>query len=109
MELGVTTEQSYGELIKAGCNNNYTSLYPDFSTSLKDIYHLLQRDFKVTMYHKGALYKGYIHFSLELGFQFSVRGNALSQKIDFNAQLPDFKNIGQHSLAMIYCYLEITP
>ena len=43
------------------------------------------------MGHKGALNKGYIKYSPENGFQFIVRRNARSRKVDFSVPLPDFK------------------
>ena len=43
------------------------------------------------MYHKGAFNKGCIINSPENGFQFIVRINARSRKVDFSVPLPDFK------------------
>ena len=43
------------------------------------------------MDHKGALHKGYINYSPENGFQFIVRRNERSRKVDFSVPLPDFK------------------
>ena len=43
------------------------------------------------MGHKGAFHKGYINYSPETGFQFIVRRNARSRKVDFSVTLTDFK------------------
>ena len=43
------------------------------------------------MDHKGEFHKGYINYSPENGFQFIVRRNARSRKVDFSVPLPDFK------------------
>ena len=43
------------------------------------------------MYHKGTFHKGYINYSPGFGFQFTVRRNARSRKIDFTVPLPNFK------------------
>ena len=43
------------------------------------------------MDHKGDFHKGYIKYSPETGFQFTVRRNARSRKVDFSVPLPDFK------------------
>ena len=43
------------------------------------------------MDYKGVFYKGYINYSPENGFQFIVRRNARSRKVDFSVPFPDFK------------------
>ena len=43
------------------------------------------------MDHKGGFHKGYINHSPENGFQFIVRRNARSIKVDFSVPLPNFK------------------
>ena len=43
------------------------------------------------MDHKGVFHKGFIHYYPEFGFQFSVRRNTRSQKIDLTVSIPDFK------------------
>ena len=40
--------------------------------------------------HKGALHKGYINYPPVSGFQFIVRSNSRSRKVDFSVPLPDF-------------------
>ena len=41
---------------------------------------------------RGAFQKGYINYSPVSGFQFIVRRNARSIKVDFSVPLPDFKH-----------------
>ena len=46
---------------------------------------------KLRWNYKGGFYKGYINYSPESGFQFIVRSNARSRKVDFIVPLPYFK------------------
>ena len=43
------------------------------------------------MDHKWSFHKGYINYYPEREFQFIVRRNARSRKVDFNVPLPEFK------------------
>ena len=43
------------------------------------------------MEHKGGFHKGYINYYPASGFQFIVRSNSRSRKVDFSVPLPDFK------------------
>ena len=43
------------------------------------------------MYQKGAFHKGYIRYSPEFGFHFTVQQNERSQKIYFTVPLRNFK------------------
>ena len=56
-------KQTYDNLIKAGHDKGSASTPPDVSIALEGIPHFLRQEYKVTMYHKGASRKGYIHLS----------------------------------------------
>ena len=71
----ITIEQSYDELIKAGRYENYQTSSNNVATSLEVIPHFLKNNSKLTMDHKGAFNKVYIHFSPKISSQFSVRHN----------------------------------
>ena len=53
MDSGVTVEQTYGDLIKVGHDDDSTSKPPSVATSLEGIPHLLQKRSKVRMDYKG--------------------------------------------------------
>ena len=84
-------EKIFNELIKAGCDNNYISPSTNVAMDIEGIPQLLRHNSKVTMDNKDELNKVYIHFSPKLGFQFTVRQNSRSRKIDFTLPLPGFK------------------
>eukprot|EP00804_Cyclotella_cryptica_P008738 CCRYP_018465-RC/>CCRYP_018465-RC protein AED:0.27 eAED:0.26 QI:0/-1/0/1/-1/0/1/0/969 len=50
----------------------------------------LHQDAKITLEHDGVYHKGYLNYSPESGFEFIVRRNMRSKKIDFKVPLPNF-------------------
>lgn len=50
----------------------------------------LHQDAKITLEHDGTYHKGYLNYSPESGFEFLVRRNVRSKKIDFRVPLPNF-------------------
>ena len=88
---GIIVEQSYDNLIKYTRYDKSTPKSPINAAALEIISHFLCHDSKVTMDHKGAFHKGYINYSPETGFQFIVRINARSRKVDFSVPIPYFK------------------
>eukprot|EP00956_Cyclotella_meneghiniana_P014787 scaffold22287_cov36-Cyclotella_meneghiniana.AAC.2 len=50
----------------------------------------LHQDAKITYEHDGTYHKGYLSYSEQTGFEFLVRRNTRSKKIDFRVPLPDF-------------------
>ena len=99
MESGTTVENSYDELIQAGQDDASPSKSTSNAADLGGIPNFLRHYSKVTMDHKGAFHKGYINYSPEFDFQFIVRRNARSRKIDFTVPLTDFK---QHWTTLIW-------
>jgi hypothetical protein len=53
--------------------------------------YFLSNGSKVTLYHNGSFHKGFMHYSPDAGFQFVVKRNLWSTKIDFSVTLPNFK------------------
>ena len=92
LDYGTTVDKSYDGLIQAGRDDASHSKSPSNAAALDGIPHFLLHDSKVTMDHKGASHKGCINYYPEFGFQFIVRWNAKSRKIDFTVPLPDFKH-----------------
>ena len=90
LDSGTTVEKSYDKLIKDSKDDTSTPKSPSNATDLEGIQHFLRHDFRGTMDHKGEFHKGYIKYSPENGFQFIVRRNARSRKVDFSVPLPDF-------------------
>ena len=91
LENGITVEISYNDLIKDSRDDTSTPKSPSNAAALEVVTHFLFHDSKVTMDHNGEFHKGYINYSPENGFQFIVRRNARSRKVDFSVPLPDFK------------------
>ena len=90
LDDGSTIESSFEDLAKPG----KPSSSPNSATvtsSLEGIPTCLHPNSKVTMDHEGVFHKGYIHLLPEGGFQFVVRRNARSTKIDWSVPLPNFK------------------
>eukprot|EP00956_Cyclotella_meneghiniana_P030923 scaffold79637_cov24-Cyclotella_meneghiniana.AAC.1 len=50
----------------------------------------LHQDAKITLEHDGTYHKGYLNYSQESGFEFIVRRNLRSKKVDFRVPLPNF-------------------
>jgi hypothetical protein len=50
----------------------------------------LHQDAKITLEHDGTYHKGYLQYTRDRGFDFVVRRNPRSKKIDFRVALPDF-------------------
>ena len=73
LDSGITVENSYDNFIQAGQDDASPSKSTRNSAALEGIPHFLCHDSKIMMDHKGALYKGYIKYSPEFGFQFIVR------------------------------------
>ena len=91
LNSGTTVEKSYDNLIQDSRDDTPPSKSPRNASDLEGIPHFLCHDYKVSMDHKGVFHKGYINNSPESGFQFIVRRNARSRKVDFSVPLPDFK------------------
>jgi hypothetical protein len=53
--------------------------------------YFLSNGSKVTLDHNGAFHKGFMHYSPDAGFQFVVKRNLRSTKIDLSVPLPNFK------------------
>jgi len=90
LDDGTTIESSFEDLTKAGKSTSAPTPLPADSL-LEGIPHCLHPHSKVTMDHNGTFHKGYIHVTPEGGFQFAVRRNARSSKIDWTVPLPNFK------------------
>eukprot|EP00956_Cyclotella_meneghiniana_P012602 scaffold17913_cov36-Cyclotella_meneghiniana.AAC.1 len=52
--------------------------------------HYLHQNAKITYEHEGTYLKGYLSYTEHDGFEFVVRRNARSKKVDFKVPLPDF-------------------
>ena len=91
LDSGTKVERSYDNLIKDSRDDTSPPKSPSNAATLEGIPHFLRHDSKVMMDHKGGFYKGYINYSSESGFQFIVRRNSRSRKVDFSVPLPDFK------------------
>jgi hypothetical protein len=50
----------------------------------------LHQDAKITLEHEGTYHKGYLNYSPTSGFEFVVRRNIRSKKVDFRVPLPNF-------------------
>jgi hypothetical protein len=50
----------------------------------------LHQDAKITFEHDEVYHKGYLNYSLTTGFEFVVRQNLCSKKVDFTVPLPNF-------------------
>eukprot|EP00956_Cyclotella_meneghiniana_P005594 scaffold7180_cov50-Cyclotella_meneghiniana.AAC.3 len=59
----------------------------------------LHQDAKITYEHDGTYHKGYLSYSEQTGFEFLVRRNSRSKKVDFRVPLPDFSQNGTTLLA----------
>lgn len=59
----------------------------------------LHQDAKITLEHDGTYHKGYLNYSPESGFEFIVRRNTRSKKIDFRVPLPNFSRTWTSLLA----------
>ena len=53
--------------------------------------HFLRHNSKVTMDHKGAFHKGFIELTPEGDYNFCVRRNLRSTKVDWSMPLPSFR------------------
>ena len=93
LDYVTTVEKSYDDLLQAGQDDPSPYKSTNNATALVGIPHFLCHDSKLTMYRKGSLHKGYINCSPGFGFDFIVRRNARSRKIDFTIPLTDLKNI----------------
>jgi hypothetical protein len=50
----------------------------------------LHQDAKITLEHEGTYHKGYLNYSPTSGFEFVLRRNIRSKKVDFRVPLPNF-------------------
>ena len=92
LDYGTTFEKSYDNLIQDSRDDTSPPKSPSNAAALEGIPHFLFHDPKVTIDHKWEFHKGYINYSPEGGFQFLVRRNLRSRKVDFSVPLPDFKH-----------------
>ena len=91
LDSGITVKKSYDDLIKAGQDDASPSSSTKNFAALEGIPHFFRHNSRVTMDHKGAFHKGYIHYSQIFGFQFAISRNACYRKIYFTVPLLDFK------------------
>eukprot|EP00804_Cyclotella_cryptica_P021434 CCRYP_005776-RA/>CCRYP_005776-RA protein AED:0.13 eAED:0.00 QI:0/0/0/1/1/1/5/0/1584 len=59
----------------------------------------LHQDAKIKLEHDGTYHKGYLNYSPESGFEFIVRRNIRSKKVDFKVPLPNFAHTWTSLLA----------
>ncbi|KAL7538082.1 hypothetical protein ACHAWF_005990, partial [Thalassiosira exigua] len=89
LDDGTTIDQSFEEIVAlTPPREGPTFDVPDPFSSLP---HFLQRHSKLTMDHQEAFHKGFLNHTPEGGFQFGVRRNVCSTKVDWSVDLPNFK------------------
>ena len=99
LDDNTTKELTYDDLLQPP-----TSVPPVDPTSPSTVWagipsRYLHQDAKITLEHEGAYHKGYLNYSPESGFEFIVRRNLRSKKIDFKVPLPDFSRTWTSLLA----------
>jgi hypothetical protein len=89
LDTGNTVEVLYEDLFDPIESKHAVS--SDLSDAFAGLPAFLSNGSKVTLDHNGTYHKGFLHYSPEGGFQFQVKRNLRSSKIDFVIPLPDFK------------------
>jgi hypothetical protein len=84
-----TTKVFFEDLINPDMPHPPTT--SDLTHPFDGLPYFLSNGSKVTLDQNGAFHKGFIHHSPDTGFQFVVKRNLRSTKIDFTVPLPNFK------------------
>ena len=92
LDNGTTTECSFEDLIAVGRDSNaLTDSAPPTANPFATLPQIFQRNSKVTFDHNGAFHKGFLQHSNKHIFQFQVRRNIRSTKVDWSVPLSNFK------------------
>jgi hypothetical protein len=89
LDNGTTTEVFFEDLINPDTPHQPSA--SDVTNAFDGLPYFLSNGSKVTLDHNGAFQKGFIHHPPETGFQFVVKLNLRSTKVDFAVPLPNFK------------------
>jgi hypothetical protein len=89
LDAGNTVEVLYEDLFDPITTKQATE--SDLPDAFSGLPVFLSNGSKVTLDHNGTFHKGFLHYSREGGFQFQVKRNLRSTKVDFVVPLPDFK------------------
>ena len=87
LDTGATVEVTFEDLVPP----TTSSPVEPTDNAFDGLPHFLSQDAKVTLDHNGAYHKGFLHYSPDAGFQFIVKRNLRSTKVDFVVPLPNLK------------------
>ena len=90
LDDGTTIDSTFEDLVKVGSTDQPPTDSSDISI-FDGLPYFLHNNSKITMDHNGSFHKGYLQYDKATGFQFVVRRNSRSLKVDWCVPLPDFK------------------
>jgi hypothetical protein len=92
LDDGTTAEVSLTDLVSPASVNGPLSCTPD--DPFINLPMFLSKGSKITFHHNGSFQKGFLEYSPEHRFQFVMKRNLHSIKVDYMVPLPDFKHNG---------------